>query len=206
MLFGKAGDIRLGGKDAKPSVSTLTWCTLSLTGTIAVGICFYSVSGPVNMFMNMPVFSGIESGTEEAVIPCLEYCFLHYGLPSYFLMTFFAMMLALIYYNGKRELKGSSTLYTLIKHTEEDISMTKTPKALNVATAVFMGALTIVLLFVGGYDALNMVIVFLGLPVVVFTIIVLAAGVKFLRHRDIYDRTYIEENGLPDPKPAKKRR
>ena len=50
-----------------------------------------------------------------------------------------------------------------------------------------------VLLFVGGYDALNQVIVALGFPAVIFTIIVLIAGVKFILHRDRYDATYIEE-------------
>ena len=55
------------------------------------------------------------------------------------------------------------------------------------------GVLTMVLLFVGGYDALNQVIVALGFPAVIFTLIVLIAGVKFILHRDKYDATYIEE-------------
>nr|WP_278286326.1 BCCT family transporter [Eubacterium callanderi] len=74
-----------------------------------------------------------------------------------------------------------------------DISLTKIPKALNAAVAIFMGVLTMVLLFVGGYDALNQVIVALGFPAVIFTLIVLIAGVKFILHRDKYDATYIEE-------------
>ncbi|NYZ92731.1 BCCT family transporter, partial [Lacticaseibacillus rhamnosus] len=47
----------------------------------------------------------------------------------------------------------------LMKKTSTDISLTKIPKALNAAVAIFMGVLTMVLLFVGGYDALNQVIV-----------------------------------------------
>ena len=34
LIFSKYGNIRLGGKKAKPSFSLFTWCTLSLTGTI----------------------------------------------------------------------------------------------------------------------------------------------------------------------------
>lgn len=113
IVIGKWGDIKLGGRHAKPSIKTSTWFTMSLTGTIAVGICFYGVSGPVNMFMNPPAFLGVEAGTAEAVIPTLEYCFLHYGLPPYFLITFFALVIALVYYNGKRTMRGSSTLYPL---------------------------------------------------------------------------------------------
>lgn len=81
----------------------------------------------------------------------------------------------------------------LMKKTSTDISLTKIPKALNAAVAIFMGVLTMVLLFVGGYDALNQVIVVLGFPAVIFTLIVLIAGIRFILHRDKYDVTYIEE-------------
>lgn len=114
LLFSKYGDIRLGGKDAKPSLKTSTWFTLTLTGTIAVGICFYAVSGPVSIFLDPPAFLHLEGGTPEAVIPTLKYCFLHYGLPPYFLIIMLSIGIALSYYNGKRSLKASDALYPLL--------------------------------------------------------------------------------------------
>ena len=51
-LFSKFGNIRFGGKDAKPSIKFLPWLTISLTGSIAIGICFFGVAGPVNNFLN----------------------------------------------------------------------------------------------------------------------------------------------------------
>lgn len=114
IVFSKWGNIRFGGKEAKPSLKTSTWFTLSLTGTIAVGICFYGVSGPVNLFMNPPAFLGVEGGTAEVVIPTLEYCFLHYGIPPFFLICCVALMIALVYYNGRQSLKASSTLAPLL--------------------------------------------------------------------------------------------
>ena len=113
ILFSKWGNIRLGGKDAQPSIKTSTWFTLSITGTVAVGLCFYGVSGPVNLFMNPPAFLGLTGGTPEAAIPALKYSFLHYGLPPFFLIGCVAMMVALGYYNGRQTLKISSTLYPL---------------------------------------------------------------------------------------------
>lgn len=114
IMFTKLGDIRLGGRNAKPSIKNITWFTLSITGTIAVGICFYWVSGPVNLFMNPPAFLGVEGGTAAAVIPTLKYCFLHYGLPPFFLICCVALMISLVYYNGNQSLKISSTLYPLL--------------------------------------------------------------------------------------------
>ena len=114
ILFSKWGNIRLGGKDAKPSLKNSTWFTLSITGTIAVGICFYGVSGPVNLFMNPPAFLGVAGGTPEAVVPTLEYCFLHYGVPPFFLICCVALVISLVYYNGRQTLKASSTLSPLM--------------------------------------------------------------------------------------------
>lgn len=114
VMFSKVGNIRLGGKDAKPSVKTLPWITISLTGSIAIGICFFGVAGPVQTFLNPPAFLGIEGGTAEAVVPALQYSFLHYGIPAYFIVTMAGFAIAISAYNGRRAFRASSALYPLI--------------------------------------------------------------------------------------------
>lgn len=122
VMFSKVGDIRLGGKNAKPSVKTLPWVTISLTGSIAIGICFFGVAGPVQNFLNPPEFLGVEGGTTEAVVPALQYCFLHYGIPAYFIVTMAGFALAISAYNGRRAFRASSALYPLIgKHCDGPI-------------------------------------------------------------------------------------
>ena len=124
ILFSKYGNIRLGGKDAKPSMSKFSWFCLTMTSTIAVGICFYGVAGPVNMFMNPPEFMGVEAGSKEAIIPVLEYCFLHYSLPPYFIILTLALAIALVYYNGRRTLRASDALFPLIGEHSKGIGGT----------------------------------------------------------------------------------
>lgn len=114
LLFSKVGNIRFGGKNAKPSVSTLAWVTISLTGSIAIGICFFGVAGPVNNFVNPPEFLGVTGGSPEAVVPALGLCFLHYCIPPYFIVTFSGFAIGLLAYNGKRAFRASSTLYPLV--------------------------------------------------------------------------------------------
>ncbi len=114
LLFSKYGNIRFGGKNAIPSIKTISWITISLTGSIAIGICFFGVAGPVNNFMNPPAFAGVKGGTLDAIIPSIMYCFLHYGIPAYFIVTFSGFAIALLSYNGKRPFRASSTLYPLI--------------------------------------------------------------------------------------------
>lgn len=114
VMFSKVGNIRLGGKDAKPSVKTLPWVTITLTGSIAIGICFFGVAGPVQNFLNPPPFLGVEGGTAEAVVPAIQYSFLHYGIPAYFIVTMAGFAIAISAYNGRRAFRASSALYPLI--------------------------------------------------------------------------------------------
>lgn len=58
------------------------------------------------------------------------------------------------------------------------------------------------LLYVGGYDALNSAIVVCGFPAAIVTIFVVIAAVKFLSNRKKYDYTYREELGIPDDVPG----
>lgn len=114
VMFSKVGNIRLGGKNAKPSVKTLPWVTITLTGSIAIGICFFGVAGPVQNFLNPPPFLGVEGGTAEAVVPAIQYSFLHYGIPAYFIVTMAGFAIAISAYNGRRAFRASSALYPLI--------------------------------------------------------------------------------------------
>ncbi|MBQ8585266.1 MAG: BCCT family transporter [Butyricicoccus sp.] len=115
VLFSKKyGSIRFGGPNAKASVKTLHWVTISLTGSIAIGICFFGVAGPVNFFTNPPAFLGIEAGSPDAMIPAIIFSFLHYCLPPYFIVCFCGFILGLVSYNSKQPFTASATLYPIL--------------------------------------------------------------------------------------------
>ena len=63
----------------------------------------------------------------------------------------------------------------------------------QIAVAVFMGALTLLLLYAGGYDALSECMVVIAFPVAIVLLLVCASVFKFLFHREEYDVTYQEE-------------
>ncbi|WP_329886362.1 BCCT family transporter [Pseudoramibacter faecis] len=114
LISSKYGNIKFGGKNAQSTIKKRTWITISLTGSIAIGICFFGVAGPVQFFLDPPKFLGVQGGTQAAVVPSIMYSFLHYGLPPYFIVTFAGFAIALMTYNGKRAFRASSTLYPLI--------------------------------------------------------------------------------------------
>ena len=45
--FSKFGNVRIGGEDAKPEISTFSWFTIALTTTMAAGVLFWGPAEPI---------------------------------------------------------------------------------------------------------------------------------------------------------------
>ena len=112
--FSKYGNIRLGGKDAKPEMSFWAWFAVALTSGIAIGIVFWGVAEPLGNFTSPPSFTGWEANSPEAAEGALKYTFLHWCLHPYAIYTSVGVCCAFIIMNGKRKFKVSSSLIPLI--------------------------------------------------------------------------------------------
>lgn len=114
ICFTRFGSVKLGGKDAKPEFSTLTWFSITLTSVIAIGIVFYGVAEPMTNF-NMPAgFLGLEGGSADAAEAAIPYTLLHWGLHPYGIYTGTALCMAFLYWNAKRKFAVSTALYPLL--------------------------------------------------------------------------------------------
>ena len=82
------GSLRLGGKDAKPSLKFFDWCAVLICTLLAGGGVFWSAAEPLYHFQSpAPYFSGIEANTPEAVDPALAVSFLHWGFLAWALVA-----------------------------------------------------------------------------------------------------------------------
>lgn len=114
VAFSKHGNIVIGGKDAKPTMSFFTWFAISLTAGIAIGILFWGVAEPLTFFHTPPTYLGVEGGTLDAAETSLKYVFFHWLITPYSCFVAAGIPLAYMCYNGKRKYKVSSALYPLI--------------------------------------------------------------------------------------------
>ena len=112
--FSKYGNIRLGGKDAKPDMPFFTWFAIALTSGIAIGIVYWGVAEPLSNLMSPPGFTGWEAGSADAAEGALKFNFLHWGLHPYGIYTAAGLCCAFIIMNGKRRFSLTSTLYPLL--------------------------------------------------------------------------------------------
>ena len=64
----KYGDIRIGGKDAKPEFKTFNWCAMTICSGIGTGLLFWGMGEPIFHFMSPPVAANVEPGSRSAAI------------------------------------------------------------------------------------------------------------------------------------------
>ncbi|WP_462318248.1 BCCT family transporter, partial [Marinilabilia sp.] len=57
LAFSKFGNIRIGGKDAKPSFSKFSWVAMLFSAGMGIGLVYFSVAEPMLHFNN-PVIEG----------------------------------------------------------------------------------------------------------------------------------------------------
>ncbi|WP_138160488.1 BCCT family transporter [Peptoniphilus catoniae] len=116
IMFSKVGSIRLGGKDAKPRFSFMTWFAMTLTGGVATGIVTWGVNEPIIYYGN--VWGeldklGIEPFSEEALRFAMGRCFYNWTFPPYAIYALMGVLTAYVYFNKKQQLSVTSTLTPL---------------------------------------------------------------------------------------------
>ncbi|SFT50018.1 Choline-glycine betaine transporter [Algoriphagus locisalis] len=101
VLFSRLGNYKIGGKNAKPRLTRISWFAIVLCTTIAVGILFWGSAEPLSHFLFPPDFKGFEPGSEEAKSFAIGALYFHWGFTPYAIYAVPALVFALMYYSGK---------------------------------------------------------------------------------------------------------
>ena len=182
VTFSRLGDIRLGGPDAKPKFSMMSWFAMVLTGGIAVGIVTWSVNEPIIYYGN--VWGeldglGITPFTPEAARFAMARCFYNWTFVPYAMYAICGALVAYLYFNKGEKLTVTSTLKPLFGER-----ITKGPVASFIDTLSMMAiglgltggltmCITLVIAGLKGYgveESLGLFIVIGVIIVVFFTI------------------------------------
>lgn len=113
IMFSKYGSIKLGGKDAQPTMSYWNWFCISLTAGIGTGILFWGIAEPITHFMNPPESMGIIPGSESAAMFAMNTSFTHWTFYPYSMYAISGVCIAFAIYNMKLPCRVSSVLYPL---------------------------------------------------------------------------------------------
>jgi choline/carnitine/betaine transport len=113
--FSRFGQIRIGGNDAKPEFSTLSWYAMLLSAGMGIGLMFWSVGEPMFHYGSpSPMFSGVEPETPEAAQAAMGVTYFHWGLHPWAIYAIVGLGLAFFAYNRGLPLTIRSIFYPLL--------------------------------------------------------------------------------------------
>ncbi|MDF1820265.1 MAG: BCCT family transporter [Alcanivoracaceae bacterium] len=109
------GRIRLGGDDARPEFSTLSWFAMLFAAGMGIGLMFWSVAEPVAYYTDWygtPL--GVEANTEAGAHMAMGATMFHWGLHPWAIYAVVALSLAFFAYNKDMPLTIRSAFYPLL--------------------------------------------------------------------------------------------
>lgn len=108
LIFSRFGDIRLGGKNARPHYSKFTWISMNLCSALAAGILIFGMCEWM-YYINTTPF-GIKAGSPEAYEHAISYGMFHWGISAWGFYLLPGIALGYLYWNKKSDDLRVSTL------------------------------------------------------------------------------------------------
>lgn len=113
--FSRFGKIRIGGKDARPEFSTMSWFAMLLSAGMGIGLMFWSVAEPIKHYgAPSPMFGHIAAGTPEAAQAAMGITYFHWGIHPWSIYAIVGLGLAFFAYNRGLPLTMRSLFYPLL--------------------------------------------------------------------------------------------
>lgn len=107
--------VRLGGPDAKPEFSRLSWFAMLFAAGMGIGLMFWGVAEPMTYFIGdggTPL--GVAAQTPEAARMAMAATLYHWGLHAWSIYAVVALALAFFCFNCKLPLTLRSAFYPLL--------------------------------------------------------------------------------------------
>ncbi|AIT81153.1 BCCT family transporter [Novosphingobium pentaromativorans] len=105
LAFTSLGNVRLGGRDAKPAYSALSWFAMLFSAGMGIGLLFYGVAEPVMHYSNPPISSfsnpgaTLPQGLARNAQHAMGLTYLHWGLHAWAIYAIIGLGLAYVSYN-----------------------------------------------------------------------------------------------------------
>lgn len=109
------GKIRLGGEQARPDFSTVSWLAMLFAAGMGIGLMFWSVAEPVAYYTNWagtPL--GVAANSPEAAHMAMGATMFHWGLHPWGIYAVVGLSLAFFSYNKGMPLTIRSAFYPLL--------------------------------------------------------------------------------------------
>ncbi len=117
LIFMPVGKIRLGGQDAKPEFTTISWFSMLFAAGMGIGLMFWAVAEPVAYYTGhwgMSPFN-VTPETEDARRLAMGATMYHWGLHPWAIYAVVALSLAFFAFNKGMPLTIRSAFFPLLR-------------------------------------------------------------------------------------------
>ncbi len=97
LAFGRLGKLRLGGENAEPEFSRMSWLAMMFAAGMGIGLVFWGAAEPISHFYSPP--EGITSQSGEAARVGMRYTFFHWGLHPWAIYALIGLSMAWFQFN-----------------------------------------------------------------------------------------------------------
>ena len=111
LLFGRYGNIRIGGIKAKPEFTYWQWFAMLFNAGIGLALMFYSLAEPISHYASPPEIPILRNNPAQLAFGI---SFLHWGLHGWAIYGIVGLCVAFFTYNYGLPLSLRSTLYPLL--------------------------------------------------------------------------------------------
>ena len=116
LIFMPVGKIRLGGQDAKPEFSTLSWFAMLFAAGMGIGLMFWAVAEPVAYYTGWyETPFNVEANSPAARELAMGATMYHWGLHPWAIYAVVALSLAFFAFNKNMPLTIRSAFFPLLR-------------------------------------------------------------------------------------------
>ncbi len=112
LLFSRAGRIKLGPDDSKPTFNLFTWTAMLFAAGIGIDLMFFSVSEPVAQYLYPPVGEGMDTAAAKQAI---VWTLFHYGPVGWAMYAVMGGAFAYFAYRKNQPLSIRSLMRPILK-------------------------------------------------------------------------------------------
>lgn len=108
------GRIKIGGPDAMPEFSTLSWYAMLISAGMGIGLMFWSVAEPVFHFANPSPMFDVSPNTPQSAQVAMGLTYFHWGIHPWGIYALVGLSLAFFAYNRGLPLTIRSIFFPLL--------------------------------------------------------------------------------------------
>src|SRR3546814_5138326 len=97
LALGRFGRLRIGGEDAEPDFSYVSWLSMLFAAGMGIGLVFWGAAEPVSHFLQPP--EGLQPESHAAARAAMRYSFFHWGLHPWAVYALIGLAMAWFQYN-----------------------------------------------------------------------------------------------------------